>query len=190
MQKGSTLPEYGPFVAPAYPNWRNCHVTPNRLLRTFVDTKLNYMASIQKITPFLWFDQQAAEAVAFYVAAFPHSRIISANPMVVEFELNGQAFKALNGGPMFQFTEAISFFVECDGQEEVDHYWNYLISEGGQESQCGWLKDKYGLSWQIVPRQFMEYASTGTPEQTQRVMAAMMKMNKMIVADFEQAWKG
>ena len=100
--------------------------------------------------PCLWFDGQAQEAAAFYCSIFEQARIVSSNPMVVIFELNGMRYMGLNGGPHFTFNESISFVVECDTQEEIDHYW-YRLSEGGQESMCGWLKDKYGVSWQIVP---------------------------------------
>lgn len=100
--------------------------------------------------PCLWFDGQAQEAAAFYCSIFEQARIVSSNPMVVIFELNGVRYMGLNGGPHFKFNESISFVVECDTQEEIDHYW-YRLSEGGQESMCGWLKDKYGVSWQIVP---------------------------------------
>lgn len=146
--------------------------------------------SFQKIKPYLWFDQQAQEAATFYCALFQNGRIISSAPMMVEFELEGLRFLALNGGPMFKFTEAISLFVLCEDQAEVDHFWNGLTADGGAESRCGWCKDKFGLSWQIVPKRFMEMMETGTPEQTQSVMDAMMPMHKMIVSDFEAAFNG
>ena len=109
---------------------------------------------MQKITPFLWFNNQAQEAADFYCSIFNDSKVISANPMMVTFQIEGQKFFALNGGPMFKFTEAISLYVNCETQEEVDTLWDKLISNGGQESQCGWLKDKYGLSWQIIPKPY------------------------------------
>ena len=155
----------------------------------------------QKITPFLWFDNNAEEAANFYTSIFKNSSINSksyyteAGPgqkdtvMVVSFSLNGQNFTALNGGPMFKFTEAISFVVNCDSQEEVDHYW-YKLLEGGQESQCGWLKDKFGLSWQIVPVRLMELLQDKDSEKRNRVMQAMMKMIKLDVPTLEKAASG
>jgi len=155
----------------------------------------------QKITPFLWFDNNAEDAANFYTSIFKNSSINSksyyteAGPgqkdtvMVVSFSLNGQNFTALNGGPMFKFTEAISFVVNCDSQEEVDHYW-YKLLEGGQESQCGWLKDKFGLSWQIVPVRLMELLQDKDPEKRNRVIQAMMKMIKLDVPTLEKAASG
>ena len=143
----------------------------------------------QKIKPYLWFDHQAAEAAKFYCSLFPHAKIISRSEMIVEFELEGMRFMALNGGPKYPFTEAISLFVLCEDQAEIDHLWNNLTRDGGQESSCGWCKDKFGLSWQIVPKRFMEMMETGSPAQTQKVIETMMPMNKMIVADFEQAFQ-
>ncbi len=143
----------------------------------------------QKITPYLWYDNQAKEAAEFYCSVFKNSSMISSSEMIVEFELEGLRFVALNGGPQFKFTEATSFFVLCEDQAEVDHFWNALTANGGQESQCGWLKDRFGLSWQIVPQRFMEMMHKGTPEQIQKVMEVMMPMKKMIVADFEKAFK-
>jgi predicted 3-demethylubiquinone-9 3-methyltransferase (glyoxalase superfamily) len=160
------------------------------------------MANIaQKITPFLWFDNNAEEAANFYTSIFKDSSINSksyyteAGPgpkdtvMVVSFNLNGQNFTALNGGPLFKFTEAISFVVNCDSQEEVDHYW-YKLLEGGEESQCGWLKDKFGLSWQIVPVRLMELLQDKDPGKRNRVMQAMMKMIKLDVPTLEKAARG
>jgi len=150
------------------------------------------------ITPFLWFDTEAEEAAKHYASIFPDSRIVevtrygSAGPgtegsvMTVAFELDGQRFTALNGGPNFQFTEAVSFVVSCDTQEEVDAYWSKL-SEGGEEGPCGWLKDRYGLSWQIVPKRLMELIGGPDPERAQAAMAAMLKMNKIEIADLERA---
>jgi predicted 3-demethylubiquinone-9 3-methyltransferase (glyoxalase superfamily) len=151
-----------------------------------------------KIVPFLWFNDNAEEAMNFYVSIFPNSKIVSvshyseAGPekpgsvMVCAFDLAGQRFNALNGGPHFKFTEAVSFFVECEDQKEVDYYWDRLL-EGGTESQCGWLKDKFGLSWQIVPRVLMELNSGPDGAKAARVMNAMFKMKKLIVADLEAA---
>jgi predicted 3-demethylubiquinone-9 3-methyltransferase (glyoxalase superfamily) len=156
----------------------------------------------QKITTFLWFDNNAEEAANFYVSVFKNSRILksarypegSPGPkgtiMTVEFELDGQHFVALNGGPHFKFTEAISLMVNCKDQEEVDYYWEKLTADGGQESQCGWLKDKYGLSWQITPEQLMKVWTAGDPAKAQRVMQAMMSMKKLIIKDLETAAAG
>lgn len=154
---------------------------------------------IQKITPFLWFDHQAEEAAGFYTSIFKNSRIEAvtrygeAGPgpngsaMTVAFELDGQKFAALNGGPQFKFTEAISFVVNCDTQAEVDEFWEKL-SEGGQEVQCGWLKDKYGLSWQIVPTALVEMLKDKDAERSQRVMKAMFQMKKIDIARLEAAY--
>ena len=157
---------------------------------------------MQKITPFLWFDNQAEEAVNFYVSVFRDAKVgkISRYPegapgpagevMVVEFQLFGQDFHALNGGPMFQFTPAISFVVDCDTQEEVDHYWERLLEGGGKEEMCGWLKDRYGLSWQVVPTALNRLMESGTPEQSQRVMQAMLQMVKLDVPTLQKAYDG
>lgn len=156
---------------------------------------------MQKITPFLWFDSQAEEAANFYVSIFKNSKIgaISrygdAGPgpkgsvMVVSFELEGQTFTALNGGPNFKFTEAISFVVDCKSQAEVDELWDKL-SAGGRTQQCGWLKDKYGLSWQIIPTALMELMSDPDPEKSKRVMQAMLQMTKIDIAKLRQAHAG
>lgn len=144
---------------------------------------------LQKITPYLWFDNQAQEAANFYCSIFDNSEIHSDGGTIVEFELDGINFIALNGGPQFKFNEAVSFYVLCDNQEEIDHLWNQLIADGGSEGRCSWCKDKYGVSWQIVPKRFIEMMKTGTPEQTQRVMEALMKMNKMVIEDFEIEFK-
>ena len=153
---------------------------------------------MQKLTPFLWFDTEGEDAAEFYVSVFPNSRIVDvthygeAGPraagtvMTVTFELDGQRFVALNGGPDFTFSEAISFEVECDDQDEVDSYWNTL-SEGGEQGPCGWLKDKFGLSWQIVPRRLIELLSDPDTAKAQRVMAAMLQMRKIEVAELERA---
>lgn len=156
---------------------------------------------MQKITPFLWFDNQAEEAANFYVSIFKNSKIgaISrygdAGPgpkgsvMVVSFELDGQRFSALNGGPHFKFTEAISFIVDCKSQQEVDDLWDKL-SAGGSTQQCGWLKDKYGLSWQIIPSALMELMSDPDPEKSKRVMQAMLQMTKIDIAKLRRAHAG
>jgi predicted 3-demethylubiquinone-9 3-methyltransferase (glyoxalase superfamily) len=153
----------------------------------------------QRITPFLWFDGQAEEAAKFYVSIFPNSKVLSTSRygeggpgpkgkvMTVGFELDGLSCTALNGGPMFKFTEAISLVVHCETQAEVDHYWDKL-SAGGQQVQCGWLKDKYGLSWQVVPNALIELVQDKDPAKSQRVMAAMMQMKKIDIAGLKAAY--
>jgi predicted 3-demethylubiquinone-9 3-methyltransferase (glyoxalase superfamily) len=153
---------------------------------------------MKKITPNLWFDTEGEEAAKFYTSVFPDSKITgvthygSAGPrpegtvMTVSFELNGQEFLALNGGPDFKFTEAVSFEVPCENQDEVDTYWSKL-SEGGEEGPCGWLKDRYGLSWQIVPTRLVELIEDPDREKAQRVMAAMLKMGKIQIDELERA---
>lgn len=155
---------------------------------------------IQKITPFLWFDHQAEEAVQFYTSIFRNSKVQTVTRygetgpgpkgtvMTIEFQLAGQQFVALNGGPHFTFTEAISFVVNCETQEEVDEYWEKL-SEGGTKVQCGWLKDKYGLSWQIVPTILIEMLQDKDAQRSQRVMKAMLQMKKLDVAALEAAYR-
>jgi predicted 3-demethylubiquinone-9 3-methyltransferase (glyoxalase superfamily) len=144
--------------------------------------------SIPRITPFLWFENNAEEAIKFYTAIFKNSRVIQLHPMVSTFELEGQRFMALNGGPHFKFTEAISLFVNCDTQEEVDYYWEKLLSDGGREERCGWLKDKFGLSWQIVPAILGELMSDPDPEKSEKVMQAMLKMIKLDINTLKQAY--
>lgn len=151
---------------------------------------------MNKITPFLWFDNQAEEAMSLYVSVFKNSRVLSVSPgpdgkaFSVEFELDGQRFMGMNAGPQFKFNESISFFVDCETQEEVDYYWNRLIADGGEESMCGWLKDKYGLSWQIVPAALGRMLADKDPEKANRVMQAMLKMQKIVVADLQKAYDG
>jgi predicted 3-demethylubiquinone-9 3-methyltransferase (glyoxalase superfamily) len=144
--------------------------------------------SMPKITPFLWFDNNAQDAVRFYASVFKNAQIIQLNPMVSTFELEGQRFMALNGGPAFKFTEAISFYISCETQEEVDYYWNALLSDGGKESQCGWLKDKYGLSWQIVPTILGELLSDPDSKKSDKVMQAMLKMIKLDIEGLKKAY--
>ena len=146
------------------------------------------MSKLQKITPNLWFDNQAREAAEFYCSIFKNSKIHSVSDLVVEFELDGMQFTGLNGGPRHQFTEAISFIVYCEDQEEVDYFWDSFVSNGGREDMCSWCKDKYGLSWQIIPVRFIEMMKTGKPAQVKRVVDVMLNMRKMIVADFEKAF--
>jgi predicted 3-demethylubiquinone-9 3-methyltransferase (glyoxalase superfamily) len=141
---------------------------------------------MQKITPFLWFDGNAEEAAKFYISVFKNSKIVSSNPMLVDFTLDDQEFMALNGGPKFKFTEAVSFFVSCKDQQEVDYYWEKL-SAGGAKGQCGWLKDKFGLSWQIIPTALGELMSGPDPAKSQRVMQAMLKMTKIDIEGLKRA---
>ena len=141
----------------------------------------------QTISPFLWFDNNLEEAVTFYVSIFPDAKITMINPMSASFEMGGVAFMALNGGPMFKFTEAVSLFVKCKDQAEVDKYWNAFLANGGTESQCGWLKDKFGLSWQIIPDALGRYMGDPDRAKADRVMQAMLKMKKIIVADLDRA---
>jgi len=141
----------------------------------------------QKITPFLWFDNQAAEAAKFYTSVFKNSKIINTSPMITTFELEGQQFMGLNGGPQFKFTEAVSLFVNCETQEEVDEFWEKL-SAGGEKSQCGWLKDKYGLSWQIVPTILGKLMGDPDRVKSQRVIEAMLKMKKLDIGKLQEAY--
>jgi predicted 3-demethylubiquinone-9 3-methyltransferase (glyoxalase superfamily) len=154
-----------------------------------------------KITPFLWFDSNAEEAVEFYTSIFKNSKIVTlsrygeggpgpaGSVMVASFQLNGQDFLALNGGPLFKFTEAISFVVECETQEEVDYFWDKL-SEGGEPGPCGWLKDKFGLSWQIVPSIIPKLMQDPDTTKTGRVMHAVMQMTKIDIATLQRAYDG
>lgn len=139
------------------------------------------------IHPCLWFDGQAEEAATFYCSIFKNSKITTNTPMVVNFELDGKKFMGLNGGSQFKFNESVSFVVECDDQKEINYYWDNLTFDGGIASQCGWLKDKYGLSWQIVPRQLGELMK-GDPKKSQQVMQALMTMGKIEIAKLEQAY--
>ena len=143
---------------------------------------------MQKITPFLWFDNQAEEAANFYVSIFKNSKITNVSPMMVIFELDGQPFMALNGGSAFKFSEAISLYVNCNTQQEVDELWDKL-SEGGATSQCGWLKDKYGLSWQIIPKALGELISDPNSEKSGKVMGAMLQMTKIDIAALLRAYE-
>lgn len=156
---------------------------------------------MKKIIPFLWFDDKAEEAARFYVSIFKNSRIGTVNrygesgpgpkgkAMSVIFQLDGEEFYALNGGPVFKFTEAISLFINCETQEEVDELWEKL-SEGGAKSQCGWLKDKYGLSWQVIPTALGKYLQDKDPEKSKRVMQAMLQMTKIDIMKLKQAYEG
>ena len=156
---------------------------------------------MQKITPFLWFDNNAEEAVNFYVSHFDNSKVLSvtrygeAGPgpagtiLTIAFQLQGQEFIALNGGPHFKFTEAVSFSVNCETQNEVDEYWETL-SEGGEKGRCGWLKDKFGLSWQVNPRVLGEMLQDKDPQKAKRVMEAMLQMDKIDIGTLENAYAG
>lgn len=148
------------------------------------------MKLTQKVTPFLWFDGTAEAAAKLYVSLFEGSQILNVSPMVVTFELGGQQFLALNGGPTYHFTEAFSLYVSCEGQAEVDRLWDALIADGGSPSRCGWLKDKYGLSWQIIPTAFMRLMSDPDPVKAGRVRDAMMTMDKLDIAGLERAHAG
>lgn len=157
---------------------------------------------MQKITPFLWFDGQAEEAIKLYTSVFKNSKIINISywgegspfpkdqVMTGTFELDGLRFYAFDAGPQFKFTEATSFFVSCETQEEIDHFWNSLTADGGQESMCGWLKDKFGVSWQIIPPVLGQLFGDKDREKAGRAMQAMYKMKKIIIADLVKAFNG
>jgi len=156
---------------------------------------------MQRISPNLWFDTEAEEAADFYISVFKNSRVVSmahypegspgpaGTVMVVEFELDGQRFVGINGGPQFKFTEAVSLQINCETQEEIDHYWEQL-SAGGEEGPCGWLKDRYGLSWQVTPAGMDEVFSDPDPKRAQRAMQAMLKMSKLDIAELRRAADG
>ena len=144
---------------------------------------------MKKITPFLWFDHNAQEAMNYYVSVFKNSQVLSSSPMSVRFVLEGQEFFGLNGGPVHRFNEAFSLFVDCADQKEVDTLWAKL-SEGGEESRCGWLKDRFGLSWQIIPRTLSDYLSDPDPVKANRVMQAMLTMGKIDIAALVKAYEG
>lgn len=139
------------------------------------------------ITPFLWFNGNLTDALSFYAAVFKDARIVSQNPMTAEFELAGQRFIGLNGGPKYTFNEAVSFFISVKTQEEVDHYWQALTADGGAESMCGWLKDKFGVSWQVIPEALPRLMGDPDRAKAQRVMDAILKMKKIVIADLEAA---
>ncbi len=163
---------------------------------------------MQKIVPCLWFEDNVEDAAKYYTSIFPNSQIIGepshyegeamteisgkeeGEVLTVEVSLDGQRFTLLNGGPQFKFTEAISFQIDCKDQEEVDYYWEKLTEGGGEESQCGWLKDKYGVSWQVVPEQLVECLSSPDKEKSQRAMEAMLKMKKIDIAEIQRAFEG
>ena len=148
-----------------------------------------------RITPFLWFDTQAEDAMNFYASVFKNSKVLSVNraggkTMSVEFELEGQKFMALNAGPHFKFNEAVSFFVNCETQAEIDGYWEKLTADGGAESRCGWLKDKFGLSWQIVPSSLGRMLGDSDPAKAKRTLDAMLTMQKLDIAALQKAHDG
>ena len=161
---------------------------------------------MQKITPFLWFDNQAEEAAKFYTSVFKNSKIgrilrydeasakaagrPAGSVLTVEFEIEGQKFTALNGGPQFKFNESVSFVVNCKTQEEVDYFWEKLTPGGGQESECGWLKDKFGLSWQVTPTVLIDMLNDNDPKKAERVMKAMMQMQKIDIKKLNAAYAG
>lgn len=143
--------------------------------------------AVHKITPFLWFDGKAEEAARYYCEIVPNSQVISVNPMVTTFELDGVRFNGLNGGPTYKFTPAFSLMIDCEDQAEVDRYWNRFIGDGGTESRCAWLTDRYGLSWQIVPKRLMQLLSDPDAGRRERATQAMFKMSKIVIADLEAA---
>ena len=158
---------------------------------------------MSKISPCLWFDGQAEEAAALYTSLFPNSRIqrVNRSPgetpsgpegmvLTVDFTLDGEPYIALNGGPDFKFNEAISFSIDCEDQAEVDRYWDALIADGGEPSVCGWLKDRFGVSWQVVPKVLPEYLQSDDPEAAKRALEAMLKMTKLDVAKLREAYEG
>ena len=147
------------------------------------------------VTPFLWFDTQAEDAMNFYASVFPRSKVLSVNRaqgkvMTVEFELEGQKFIGLNAGPHFKFNEAVSFFVGCETQQEIDDFWAKLTADGGAPSQCGWLKDKYGVSWQVIPKGLIEMLTDSDPEKAKRTTEAMFGMSKLDIDALERAYAG
>ncbi len=156
---------------------------------------------MRKITPFLWFNDNAEEAINFYTSVFKNSKILSVNRLpegtpgpagkvlTASFELEGQEFMALNGGPDYKFNEAISFYVNCETQQEVDYFWDKLTANGGEPGPCGWLKDKFGVSWQVVPNALGQLLGDPNPKKSQSVMQAMLKMGKINIAELQQAYE-
>ena len=142
------------------------------------------------ITPFLWFDNNVPEAVAFYTSVFPNAKVEVVNDFMASFELEGQKFNALNGGAKYRFNEAVSFFISVETQQEVDYFWDRLTADGGEESKCGWLKDKFGLSWQIIPERLGQLLGSEDRAASGRAMQAMLKMKKIVVAELEAAFNG
>ncbi|MGO9084077.1 MAG: VOC family protein [Candidatus Sulfotelmatobacter sp.] len=148
-----------------------------------------------KITPFLWFNDRAEEAMNYYISIFNNGKALGVHRangkvLTVTFELDGQRIMALNGGPLFKFTEAVSLFVDCETQAEVDDLWERLCSDGGEPGRCGWLKDKFGVSWQIIPKTLMQLLNDPDPEKSNAVLEAMLKMNKIVIEDLKRAYEG
>jgi predicted 3-demethylubiquinone-9 3-methyltransferase (glyoxalase superfamily) len=143
---------------------------------------------VNELYPCLWYNGQAGEAAKFYCSVFKNSQITVDTPMVVNFEINGQKFMGLNGGPEFNFNESVSFVIDCKDQEEVDYYWNALLADGGKESMCGWLKDKYGMSWQVVPVMLGELMSRGEPVKSTAMIQALLKMKKLDIPTLQAAY--
>jgi predicted 3-demethylubiquinone-9 3-methyltransferase (glyoxalase superfamily) len=169
-------------------------------------TNAKEITNMEKITPFLWFDNQAEEAARFYASVFKNSKVgrilrydeesakaaggSVGSVLTVEFEIAGQKFTALNGGPEFQFNESISFVVNCDSQKEVDYFWEKLTADGGKESQCGWLKDKFGVSWQITPAVLIDMLHDKDPKKSGQVMKSMLQMQKIDIKTLKEAYAG
>ncbi len=183
------------------------NISERQLRNYFLVDKENTMQTLQKITPCLWFDNRAEEAANFYTSIFPNSKLgriarygkegyeIHGKPegmvMTIEFEIEGQTFTALNGGPEFKFNEAISFQVQCETQEEVDYFWEKLSAGGDEKAQvCGWLKDRYGLSWQVIPKILSELVGDPRSEKSQRAMKVMLQMKKIDIEKIKQAYEG
>ncbi len=154
---------------------------------------------MQKITPFLWFEKDAAKVAKYYTSIFKDSKIKNSTKMentpsgiveIITIELFGQDFTLMSAGPLFKFTEAVSFVIDCKGQKEVDYYWEKLTAGGGEESMCGWLKDRYGLSWQVIPKQLGKLLGDKDRVKAKRVTEAMLKMRKIVIKDLEKAYKG
>ena len=146
------------------------------------------LVNAQKITPYLWFESNGLEAAEYYTRIFPESKIIKVSPIVTTFELFGQRFSILAAGPHDEFNDAVSFYIDCKDQKEVDYYWDRFITDGGEESMCGWLKDKYGVRWQIIPEALERLSGDADPEKSKKIWDAMMKMKKIIVKDLEAAY--
>ena len=165
-----------------------------RLISSVLDFNLNQTnrimksTNLQKITPYLWFESNGLEAAEYYTSIFPDSRIVNEAPMVTTFQLCGQVFSILAAGPHDEFNDSILFFIDCKDQEEVDYYWNRFIADGGKESMCGWLQDKYGVRWQIIPEKLMKLSHDPDPIKSKKMFDAMMKMKKIIVQDLETAY--
>lgn len=145
---------------------------------------------MQKITTCLWFKSEAGEAAKFYVSLFKNSKVLTSNAIMATFELDGQPFYALNGNQDFKFNDSVSLFITCEDQAEIDHFWNKLTADGGQESMCGWCKDKYGVSWQVVPKNFGDLVFGPDKAGAERAMQAMMKMRKLDIATLKKAYEG